>query len=144
MKGVHQGKIQLICETLRCLCRKRQGENPSTSSAKMKVIPRFLRSEAEPRRNIENRLNKVVSLEYARPLTSYLICLNMKRKLNDEQVPTPTTPESVQQGDPTFASFGLDARLLQAIAQENFSCPTLVQAKAVPLILDGKDVLGGQ
>lgn len=68
----------------------------------------------------------------------------MKRKLNDEQVPAPTKPASVPQGDPTFASFGLDARLLQAIARENFSCPTLVQARAIPLLLDGKDVLGGQ
>lgn len=68
----------------------------------------------------------------------------MKRKLNDEQVPTPVEPDSINQGDATFASFGLDARLLQAIAQENFSSPTLVQAKAIPLILDGRDVLGGQ
>lgn len=68
----------------------------------------------------------------------------MKRKLNEEQVPTPVEPDPAPPGDATFASFGLDARLLQAIAQENFSSPTLVQAKAIPLILDGKDVLGGQ
>lgn len=55
MKGVHQGKILLICDTRAAiLCHKRQGENPS--SAKNKVIPTFLRSEAEPRRNVLNKV----------------------------------------------------------------------------------------
>jgi len=66
----------------------------------------------------------------------------MKRKLNDEQVPTPVETEPIPHGNTTFASFGLDSRLLQTIARENFSSPTVVQAKAIPLILDGKDVLG--
>lgn len=42
----------------------------------------------------------------------------------------------------TFASFGLDARLLQGIAKLGFASPTLVQAKAIPLALEGKDILG--
>lgn len=35
----------------------------------------------------------------------------------------------------------LDARLLRALADLKFAHPTLVQAKAIPLLLEGKDVL---
>ena len=41
----------------------------------------------------------------------------------------------------TFQSLGLDTRLLQGIAKLGFAHPTAVQAKAVPLALDGKDIL---
>ncbi|KAI0083853.1 DEAD-domain-containing protein [Irpex rosettiformis] len=43
----------------------------------------------------------------------------------------------------TFASFSniLDARLLRALAELGFSRPTLVQAKAIPLALENKDIL---
>ncbi|KAK9464272.1 P-loop containing nucleoside triphosphate hydrolase protein [Lipomyces arxii] len=41
----------------------------------------------------------------------------------------------------TFESFNLDARLLQAIARQDFTQPTLVQAKAIPLAFEGKDIL---
>ena len=43
--------------------------------------------------------------------------------------------------DESFAGLGLDARLLQAIAKQNYSAPTLVQRKAIPLAIAGKDVL---
>ncbi|KAI8137067.1 P-loop containing nucleoside triphosphate hydrolase protein, partial [Fennellomyces sp. T-0311] len=43
--------------------------------------------------------------------------------------------------DQTFASFDLDPRLSRAVAQLEFSHPTLVQAKAIPLALAGKDIL---
>ncbi|KAF7728051.1 ATP-dependent DNA/RNA helicase [Apophysomyces ossiformis] len=41
----------------------------------------------------------------------------------------------------TFASFDFDPRLARAIAQLNFTHPTLIQAKAIPLALAGKDIL---
>ncbi|KAL1890598.1 ATP-dependent DNA/RNA helicase [Ceratocystis pirilliformis] len=41
----------------------------------------------------------------------------------------------------SFSDFGLDLRLLQGIAKEGYKQPTLVQRKAIPLALDGKDVL---
>ena len=66
----------------------------------------------------------------------------MKRKLDDHDVPTVATPQGRQDTGVNFDSFGLDARLLQALAKENFSQPTLVQSKAVPLALEGKDILG--
>ncbi|RKP12463.1 P-loop containing nucleoside triphosphate hydrolase protein [Piptocephalis cylindrospora] len=41
----------------------------------------------------------------------------------------------------SFETLELDSRLLRALAKLNFTHPTLVQAKAIPLILQGKDVL---
>lgn len=43
----------------------------------------------------------------------------------------------------TFTSFAhiLDTRILRALADMGFARPTLVQAKAIPLALDGKDIL---
>ena len=41
---------------------------------------------------------------------------------------------------PPFST-SLDPRLLRALADLKFAHPTLVQAKAIPLLLAGKDVL---
>lgn len=43
----------------------------------------------------------------------------------------------------TFSSFShlLDARLLRALADLGFARPTLVQARAIPLALDARDIL---
>jgi len=38
--------------------------------------------------------------------------------------------------------FGLDSRLIKAIAKLGFACPTSVQEKCIPIALQGKDVLG--
>ena len=67
-----------------------------------------------------------------------------KRKLNGDDFPEPDEKarESKKQKKASFDSFGLDPRLLQAIAKEKFANPTPVQAKAIPLALRGKDVLG--
>lgn len=77
----------------------------------------------------------------------------MKRKLNENDVPTSAAaPEAGKQQaetatttaadeEATFADLGLDARLVQAVAEQGFLKPTLVQRKAIPLALDGKDVL---
>jgi ATP-dependent RNA helicase DDX56/DBP9 len=43
----------------------------------------------------------------------------------------------------TFTSFShiLDVRILRSLADMGFASPTLVQAKAIPLALEGKDIL---
>jgi len=69
----------------------------------------------------------------------------MKRKLDENNEPAakesqPTTKENAEK-KASFSDFGLDPRLVQAIAQEQYREPTLVQAKAIPLALEGKDVL---
>ncbi|KAJ5083924.1 ATP-dependent RNA helicase dbp9 [Penicillium alfredii] len=64
----------------------------------------------------------------------------MKRKLDANDVPSPEAAGGDEQ-DPDFESLGLDPRLRQALIQEKFTKPTLVQAKAIPLALEGKDIL---
>ncbi|EFY92327.1 ATP-dependent RNA helicase dbp9 [Metarhizium acridum CQMa 102] len=72
----------------------------------------------------------------------------MKRKLDQNGVPSPepenqkrTKAESTGDAELTFADLGLDPRLVQAVAEQTFLKPTLVQRKAIPLALNGKDVL---
>jgi ATP-dependent RNA helicase RhlE len=45
--------------------------------------------------------------------------------------------------DQSFAELGLVPELLRAVADAGYSTPTPIQAKAIPLILAGKDVMGG-
>jgi len=42
----------------------------------------------------------------------------------------------------SFQNLGLLPEILQALSDENYSSPTPIQAKAIPLVLRGKDVLG--
>lgn len=66
----------------------------------------------------------------------------MKRKLDDDDVPTAVPSKDASKKPSNFSALGLDSRLLQAIAQQNFSAPTLVQSRVIPLVLEGKDILG--
>lgn len=43
----------------------------------------------------------------------------------------------------SFNDLGLMAELLQAVTKQGYSEPTPIQAKAIPVILNGHDVLGG-
>ncbi|KFA49185.1 hypothetical protein S40293_07190 [Stachybotrys chartarum IBT 40293] len=79
----------------------------------------------------------------------------MKRKLDQNDVPTsvaeaeqpadaaptPQAQAQTQSTEPSFTDLGLDARLVQAVAEQSFLEPTLVQRKAIPLALNGQDVL---
>lgn len=78
----------------------------------------------------------------------------MKRKLNQDDAPaavpepekkkkTSDSQEKKQEPEPelSFAELGLDPRLVQAVAKQSFEKPTLVQRKAIPLALQGQDVL---
>ncbi|KAG8814056.1 ATP-dependent DNA/RNA helicase, partial [Serendipita sp. 399] len=50
-----------------------------------------------------------------------------------------STPKDIEA---TFASLALlDTRILRALADQSFVKPTLVQAKAIPLALEGRDIL---
>lgn len=66
----------------------------------------------------------------------------MKRKLNEDGVPEANAKALSQKESSSFSTFGLDPRLLQALSQDGFSTPTLVQAEVIPLALEGKDILG--
>ncbi|MCU7960122.1 MAG: DEAD/DEAH box helicase [gamma proteobacterium symbiont of Bathyaustriella thionipta] len=43
----------------------------------------------------------------------------------------------------SFDTLGLSAELLRAISEQGYSKPTPIQSKAIPVILQGKDVLAG-
>ncbi|MBY4948753.1 DEAD/DEAH box helicase [Cupriavidus respiraculi] len=55
-----------------------------------------------------------------------------------------TTTTAPAQTDPqiTFDSFGLDARIQRALAEQGYTKPTPIQAQAIPVVLLGKDVMG--
>ena len=42
----------------------------------------------------------------------------------------------------TFAELGLDATILQAVADAGYTHPTPIQQRAIPLILRGREVMG--
>lgn len=44
---------------------------------------------------------------------------------------------------PSFAELGLLPELLKAVAEQGYTEPTPIQAQAIPLVLQGRDVLGG-
>lgn len=69
----------------------------------------------------------------------------MKRKLDANGVPSTEAVEGTETNntnDASFENLNLDARLRQALIKEKFTKPTLVQSKAIPLALQGKDILG--
>lgn len=43
----------------------------------------------------------------------------------------------------TFEHLGLSAEILRAVSEQGYVEPTPIQAQAIPVILDGKDVMGG-
>ncbi|KAL2856413.1 P-loop containing nucleoside triphosphate hydrolase protein [Aspergillus pseudoustus] len=69
----------------------------------------------------------------------------MKRKLDANDVPSTDVSDTKDHTEPNntedFESLNLDPRLRQALVKEKFSKPTPVQAKAIPLALEGKDIL---
>ncbi|NLY28388.1 MAG: DEAD/DEAH box helicase [Alcaligenaceae bacterium] len=51
---------------------------------------------------------------------------------------TPTPESSIA----TFADFGLHPGILQAVSDTGYTSPTPIQAKAIPIVIDGRDVMG--
>src|SRR5918912_1332872 len=43
----------------------------------------------------------------------------------------------------SFEELGLRPELLRAVTDAGYTSPTPIQAKAIPVILDGRDVMGG-
>jgi ATP-dependent RNA helicase DDX56/DBP9 len=72
---------------------------------------------------------------------SFFTHANMKRKLDANDVPVPTEEVAGQREENMFATLGLEIRLLQGITKLNFRTPTPVQSKAIPLALEGRDIL---
>ena len=64
----------------------------------------------------------------------------MKRKLDDNDAPSTENKNEAEKL--SFDSFSLEPRLLQAVYKLQYSEPTPIQASAIPLALEGKDILG--
>ena len=43
----------------------------------------------------------------------------------------------------SFESLGLRAELLRAVSENGYSIPTPIQQQAIPIILEGRDLMGG-
>jgi ATP-dependent RNA helicase DDX56/DBP9 len=69
------------------------------------------------------------------PAATEVVQSEESKKPESESEPARTEEET------SFVHLGLDPRLLQAVAQQKFAKPTLVQRKAIPLALNGQDVL---
>lgn len=68
----------------------------------------------------------------------------MKRKLNENNVPQETSQAKktkIDSAEVSFDSLNLAPQLLQAVISQKYSTPTPVQAKVIPAVSAGKDVL---
>ncbi len=52
------------------------------------------------------------------------------------------TEQRTSQERKSFEAFGLRPELLRAVAEKNYTTPTPIQEKAIPFVLEGKDLLG--
>ena len=53
------------------------------------------------------------------------------------------TPAAEPAPEITFADLGLVPEILRALSDKGYSKPTPIQAKAIPLVISGKDIMGG-
>ena len=49
---------------------------------------------------------------------------------------------SEESGLANFADFNLDPKILKAVAEQGYTQATPIQAKAIPIVLEGRDVMG--
>ncbi len=54
----------------------------------------------------------------------------------------PQPPADIPAALPRFEDFGLAAPVLQSLAEQGYAHPTPIQAKAIPVVLQGRDVMG--
>ncbi len=55
---------------------------------------------------------------------------------------TEAEPVAAEQPAPLFNTLPLDPKLLRAVAESGYTAMTPIQAKAIPLVLDGRDIMG--
>ena len=65
----------------------------------------------------------------------------MKRKLNEDDVPLEGSNTRNGSSVKLFSDLGLDDRILQALAKQNFAHPTRIQQDSIPLAIAGKDLI---
>ncbi|KAF2803225.1 ATP-dependent RNA helicase-like protein dbp9 [Mytilinidion resinicola] len=65
----------------------------------------------------------------------------MKRKLNEEGVPEEVRSAPSMKSGSKFETLQLDPRLMRGIQAQSWAEPTKVQLEAIPLAMEGKDIL---
>ncbi|MEO8222524.1 MAG: DEAD/DEAH box helicase, partial [Specibacter sp.] len=55
---------------------------------------------------------------------------------------TETSPETEEVDETTFADLGIDGRVLSALNDVGYEKPSPIQAATIPLLLEGRDVVG--
>ena len=61
----------------------------------------------------------------------------------DTSIPLSVEPaEAPVEAPVSFDTLALDAKLLRAVADSGYTKMTPIQAKAIPIVLDGRDVMG--
>ena len=53
-------------------------------------------------------------------------------------------PESSLPPLANFADFHLDPKILKAVAEQGYPQATPIQSKAIPIVLEGRDVMGAE
>ena len=62
--------------------------------------------------------------------------------MGDNPLSMNETSSAVSEPAPRFDSLSLDAKLLRAVADSGYTAMTPIQAKAIPIVLAGRDVMG--
>lgn len=67
------------------------------------------------------------------------------RNFEPKAPPAPPEPEVFAEPEvlPSFSELGLDEHIARAVAEMGFETPTPIQAKAIPVLLAGHDLIGG-
>ncbi|MDB5958995.1 MAG: box helicase, partial [Massilia sp.] len=55
---------------------------------------------------------------------------------------SPDATDPASGGPVRFDQFGLDARIQRALLDQGYTIPTPIQAQAIPIVLQGRDVMG--
>ncbi len=63
-------------------------------------------------------------------------CKNFKPEKNKEMM------KNITEGSPTFYGLGIAPKILDILERIKFKAPTPIQLKAIPLAIEGKDVIG--
>ncbi len=80
----------------------------------------------------------------------YTAALNLVKRMSELNIPTTVSDASVAPAEsvtppatlPRFEDFGLAPPILKALADQGYTTPTPIQAQAIPIVLQGRDVMG--
>ncbi|CAG8351116.1 unnamed protein product [Penicillium salamii] len=111
-------------------------DEPAMTKQPLEVEPVRLEQKLDPMSRVN--FGKVYTVEHNVKVLPQNV--TMKRKLDANDVPAPKA-KVAEDKDLDFEALNLDPRLRQALIKEKFTKPTLVQSKAIPLALEGKDIL---